>query len=102
MSVDLVRLGWRFLETKPSAVVLSVMIGVGGWVCPNSSRSVLAGMACLELRNNAPISASAAEDMTLLMIWAMLWKAPLFGGHSELFDMKKCPPALLLAFGSVR
>ena len=87
---------------KPSAVVLSVIIGVGGWMWPISSRSVLAGMACLELRNNTPISASAAEDMTLLMIWAMLWKAPLFGGQSELSDMKKCPPALLLAFGSDR
>ena len=96
------RLGCRFLVTKPRAVVLSVMIGVGGWMWPISSRSILAGMACLEFKNNAPISASAAEDMTFLMICAMLWKAPLFGGHFELSDMKKCPPALLLAFGSVR
>ena len=36
------------------------------------------------------------------MICAMVNTAPLFAGFAALFDMKKCPPALLLAFGSVR
>ena len=46
---------------------------------------------------NAPISASAAEDITLLMIFATFRMAPLLGGISALEDRKKCPPALLRA-----
>ena len=44
-------------------------------------------------------SDSAVEDMTAFMIFAMLRMAPLFGGMSALVDKKKCPPALLRAFG---
>ena len=50
----------------------------------------------------AASSASAAEDMTAFMIWAMLMTAPLFGGVLVLLDMKKCPPALIRAFDSER
>ena len=86
MSMALVLLGWRFRFTTPNAVVLSVCIGVGGWGCPISSRVVLAGMASRAFMNNAPISASAADDMTALMICATFNTAPLLGGTSVLFD----------------
>ena len=41
MSVDFVALGFRFLVTNPCAVVLSVWTGVGGCLCPLSSKSLL-------------------------------------------------------------
>ena len=37
----------------------------------------------------APSSASAAEDMTDLIIWEMVMKDLLFAGMGEPFDMKK-------------
>ena len=80
MSVDLVARGVRFFITKPRAVMLSVQIGVGGCTWPISSAVVRTGMSCRELMNRAPISASAADDTTELMIWAMFNTAPLFFG----------------------
>ena len=83
------------LLTMPSAVVLSVYIGVGGCLCPISSSVVLAGTAFLQLMKSAHSSASAADDMTALTILDIVVTAPLFGGSSVLSVMKKCPPALL-------
>ena len=37
MSMDFVRFGWILLLTTPSAVELSVWIGVLGCLCPNYS-----------------------------------------------------------------
>ena len=59
-------------------------------------------MAWRVLMNSALISASDADVTTLRIIFAMLSTAPLLSGYSELSDMKKCPPDLLLAFGSDR
>ena len=36
--------------------------------------------------------------MTVFIICATVMMASLFGGSGESLDMKKCPPALLLAF----
>ena len=66
---------------KPADVVLSACMGVGVWGCPNSSRVVRIGKASLSFRKVALISASAAEDMTVLMIWHMVWMAPLLMGR---------------------
>ena len=78
MSVDLAALGTIILSTNPNAVVLSVWIGVGGCLWPISSSRRRAGIACLEFKYSAPISASAAEVMTFFIILAMLSTAPLF------------------------
>ena len=83
MSVDLVACGWRFFITNPRAVVLSVWMGVGGCGWPISSAVVRAGIAWREFMYRAPISASAADDMTALMIWAIFNMAPLSGGFGE-------------------
>ena len=40
-----------------------------------------------------PSSASAADDITFLMICAMVRTAPLLGGSAESVDMKKFPLA---------
>ena len=54
------------------------------------------------LMYNPASSASAALDMTDLMIWDMFSTAPLLGGLSTFADMKKCPPALIRAPGSLK
>ncbi len=42
--------------------------------------------------------ASVADDITCLMMCAMLRTAPLFCGMVMLLERKKCPSALLCAF----
>lgn len=58
--------------------------------------------ASLQLMYGAPISASAADDMTAMNIYEIVRIAPLLLGIALLFDMKKCLPALLCALVSKR
>jgi hypothetical protein len=58
------------------AVVLSVYIGVGGCLCPNSSNIVLRTAPSLAFIKNAPISASAADEITCLRTLLMIKIAP--------------------------
>ena len=60
--------------------------------------SVFLVTASFALMNNAPSSASAAEDITALMIVDTVRIAPLLGGNLSSFDKKKCPPAQLRDF----
>ena len=83
MSIALVLLGWMFLLATPTAVLLSTCMGVWGCLCLISSRVVRTGIASRALMNIAPTSASAAEDITALISWAMVSTAPLFGGYSS-------------------
>jgi len=101
MSIAFVLFGWTLLVTTACAAVLSVCIGVFGWGCPISSSVLRVGTASRALINIAPISASAADDMTAQIIWAMLRTAPLLGGSSWSAERKKWPPALLRAFFSL-
>ena len=102
MSMALVRLGCTLPFTTASAIELSVCIGVGGCLCPNSSNTARMYTASRAIMYSAASSASVADDITFLMMCAMLSMAPLLGGSSESKDMKKWPPALLLALGSLR
>ena len=102
MSIDLVRRGWMLLVTTPSAVLLSVWIGVRGCLCPISCSRCRMATAWDALMYNPANSASAALDMTDLMMLDVLMIAPLLGGSSTSDDMKKCPPALLLAPASLK
>ena len=88
--------------TAPSSVVLSVCIDVGGCLCPISSSARRAGMDYLQFMYRAPSLDYAAEDMTVLIICAIVRMAPLFGGSGKSLDMNKWSPALLLAFFSDR
>ncbi len=63
-----------------------------------NSRVWRAGIVSLQLMESAPTSASAAEDMTALIICAIVRMMPLFGGLAVLLDMKKCQPARLHVF----
>ena len=72
MSIDLVRLGTMVRLVTPTAVELSVWIGV--LVCDHhiSMRVWRIGTISLALMNNPASSASADEDMTYLIIFAMV------------------------------
>ena len=93
------------LFAMPTAVALSQCTGILGWGCPRSSRVVQKIIPSWQLRNNAPNSASAADATTNRSIAHNVWNAPfsLMGlpsvGNAP---MKKCPHALLRAFGSLR
>ena len=102
MSIAFVAFGCILLLTTPLAVELSVCMGVGSCLCPNSSSVVHIGMACFALMKRAPSLASAAEDITVCMILAMLRTVPLLSRMGLLVDRKKWPPAQLCAFGSLR
>ncbi len=102
MSIAFVCCGWVLLLTTPSAVLLLVCIGIGGYLCPISSSVCCWGMALWALMYSAPSSALAADDMTALMSWARLRTAPLSLGLAVSVDRKKCPPAWLHALGSLR
>jgi hypothetical protein len=61
----------------PVAVVLSVYIGVGGCLCPNSSNVVLRTAPSLAFIKTAPFSASAADNIMCLRTLLMIKIAPL-------------------------
>ena len=88
MSIDLIRLLAMLLVTTPSAVVLSVCIGVGHCLWSIVSNVWRAGVASMQLMKRDPKYASAAEDMTAFMICEMLRTDPLFGGTAESPDIK--------------
>ena len=72
---------------NPSAVELSKRRGVAGCGWPSSRRVVQIGTASWPLMKAAPILASAAESMTLLMILETVKMVPLrvvsvWGGKS--------------------
>ena len=93
MSISFVRFGAMLFDMNAWDAELSVCIGVLVCGCPISSNVFRAGTVSLALIYIDPISASAADDITDLMIWAMLSTAPLFIGSSVLFERKKWPPA---------
>ena len=72
MSIALVRFGRTRELMMPSAVELSVWTGVGGCGWPISSRIFLSSTPFRAFVYRDPISASAADDMTALMMDASL------------------------------
>ena len=71
-----------------------------GW--PISIRVFRAGVPSLAAKNIAPISASAALDITDLIRFAVLSTAPLFAGIGMSLAEKKFPPARLRALGLLK
>jgi hypothetical protein len=72
MSMAFVRFGWTCKFMMPSAVELSVWTGVGGCGCPITLKIFRSSTPLRAFVYNAPILASAADDMTALMIEASL------------------------------
>ncbi len=87
--------GMILLVSRVYAVELSVWMGVHvcGW--PSSLSVLCIDTAILELMNSAPSLASAAGDITALIICDMLSTAPLLVGISSLPAMNMCFPARL-------
>ncbi len=102
MSMALVCLGCTLPFMTASAIALSVCIGVGGCLCPNSSSMILMYTALRTIMYSPTSSTLVANDMTFLMMCAMFSTAPFFGGMVVSFDRKKCPPALLHALGLLK
>ncbi len=91
------------LVSRACAVELSVWMGV--FVCglPSSLSVLRIDTSILALMNTALSLASAAEDITaLLIICNKLSTAQLLVGISSCSAMNMCPPARLQAFGSDR
>ncbi len=85
--------------SRVCAVELSIWMGAGicGW--PSSLRVLRIDTAVLALMNSAPSSASAAEDITALIICNMLSTGALLVGISSCPAMNMHPAAWLQAFG---
>ena len=102
MSIAFDCLGVIFALMTASTMALSVCMGVAGCLCPIFSNIILMYTASLAIMYSAASSASMADVITCLVMWAMLRMVPLLGGILALVDMKKCLPARLLSFGSHR
>ena len=56
----------------PLAVLLSVLSGVAGYLCPSSSVVICSGTIVCEALNSEATSNSAADETTIFNISAML------------------------------
>jgi hypothetical protein len=103
IAIDLDLCRFVVLFAMPTTVELSQCIGVGGWGCLIYSSVSQKIVACLQLRNNAPSLASAADAMRNLKIAHDVKNAPfnLMGFVGSAFHpIKKCLHAPLWAFAS--
>ena len=69
---------------------------------PISSKILMMYTALGAIMCSADSLASVADVMTCLIMCAMLRISLLFGGIVASLDKKKCPPAWIPAFGSLR
>jgi hypothetical protein len=102
MSIALVRLGCILPLMTASAIALLVYRGIGGCLCPNSLSIILMYTALCAMMQSPASFALVANEMTFLIMCAMLSTAPLFGDTVVLLERKKCPPALLRALGLLK
>ena len=83
------------LLTTPEAVELSVWIRDGGCFQPIYINVWRMGTISLAIMYSAPSSASAAEDITNLMIWAIVRIAQFQSGFGSFSDENMWDPAWL-------
>ena len=88
ISIILLLRGTIVLLTTPEAVELSIWIGLLGWGQPMSMRVWRWGIISHAVMNRAASSASAADAITNLMIWAMESTAPLKRGNGSFSERK--------------
>ena len=86
MSIDFVFRGMMFALDTPTAVELSHWMGDLGCGHPISVRDWRSGTMALAQMKRPAISASAAEDMTFLMICATVRTGPLYVGAGTFSD----------------
>ena len=98
MSMAFVCLGCTLQFVTSSAIKLLVCSGVGSCLCPISLSMILMYTALRAIMYRPVSLASVADDITYLIMCAMLKTAPWFCGMALLLERKKCDPALLCAF----
>ena len=86
MSIDFVFLGMMVALDTPTAVELSHWMGDLGCGHPISVRDWCSGTMALAQMKRPASSASAAEDMTFLMICATVRTGPLYVGAGTFSD----------------
>ena len=99
--MDLLLRWMMVLLTTPAAVELLVWIGDGGFFQPVSINVWRMGTISLAIIYSAPSSASAAEDITNLMIWEIVRIAPFDLGVGSFSDKNMWAPAKLRALDSL-
>ena len=102
MSIDFVPFGCIFPLHTASAVALSVCNGIGGYLCRISSKIILMYMDLRAMMYSGSSLASVADVMACLIMCVMLRIVTLFWGILASSYKKKCPPARLIFFGSLR
>jgi hypothetical protein len=102
MSMAFNALGRILLVSSARAVKLLIWMGMGICRCPISLSVRCIETAVLALMNNAPSSASAADDINALIICNILSTATLLMGVSSVPAMNMWLLALLRALGSDR
>ena len=80
MSIEIVHCGTMVLLVTPTAVELSIWMGEGGCHQPILMRVCWSGTISLAVMKSPTSLALAAEDMTNLMMLAMVRIGPLKGG----------------------
>ena len=89
------------LLVTPTAVELSVWMGDCPWGYLISMRVWRRGITSLEVTNRAASSASAAEDLKDLNIWAMVRMGTLYPGLGYSSERKMCASAWMRALGTL-
>ena len=87
------------LFTIPTAVVLSMWIGVSGWVWPSSwsiRRMIRASWVLMKSAPNYASEADASTRFSMVHVMAMLPLSLIFSPLRGILPRKKYPPALLL------
>ncbi len=95
MSIILICFGTIVLFVTPTAVELSVWIGVCGCGHPMSLRVCRWGTISRAIIKHAASSASATKAMKNLIMVAIVRTAPLKRGDGSSSKRKICAPALL-------
>ncbi len=95
ISIILARRGRIVLLVTPTAVELSVWIGLFGWGQPIEMRVCMWGIISLAITKMAASSDLAAGAMTNLMIWAIKRTAPLNCRNGSFSERKVCALAQL-------
>ena len=102
ISSDLVALLTIVLLVNPTAVELSVWIGVRGCCQPISMSVLRSGIIFFAVMHSAAISDSAPGAITGLIICAIVKIGPLIFGLGSFSESNICAPARLLAFDLLR
>ena len=102
MYIDFVLRGMMLSLDTPTAVELSHWMGDLGCGHPISVRDWRSGTIALAQMRRPTSSASAADDMTFLMIYATVRTRPLYVGARRFYESIMCAPVRLRSLVPLR